>query len=65
MALPLITQKITYNNVLKLLELDIPYPSYTELLKHPSSGYYNELVTIFENFILIDLVIIEVFTNFF
>jgi hypothetical protein len=48
MALPFIIRKITYINVLKLLELSVPYTTYTELLNHPSSGYYNELTKIFE-----------------
>jgi hypothetical protein len=50
MALTLITPKISYNNVLKLLELAIPYTTYTELLKHTSSGYYYELAQILEEF---------------
>jgi hypothetical protein len=47
MALNLITQKISYNNVLKLLELCTD-STYTELLNHPSSGYYNELAKILD-----------------
>jgi hypothetical protein len=48
MALTLITRKISYNNVLKLLELGVPGTNYTELLNHPSSGYYNELAKLLE-----------------
>jgi hypothetical protein len=44
MALTLITRKLSYNNVLKLLELSDTGNTYTELLNHPSSGYYNELI---------------------
>jgi hypothetical protein len=47
MALTLITRKISYNNILKLLELGTGN-TYTELFNHPSSGYYNELAKLLE-----------------
>jgi hypothetical protein len=47
MALTLITRKISYNNVLKLLEFGTD-STYTELLNHPSSDYYNELAKLLE-----------------
>jgi hypothetical protein len=48
MALTLITRKSSYNTVLKLLELAVSNTTYTELLNHPFSGYYNELAEILE-----------------
>jgi hypothetical protein len=48
MALTLITQKIPYNNVLKLLELGNSDITYTELLNNQSSGYYKELAKLLE-----------------
>jgi hypothetical protein len=41
MILPLVTSKISYNNVLKLLELAVPGITYIELVNHPYSGYYS------------------------
>jgi hypothetical protein len=43
MALTLITRKISFNNFLKLLEVANTGNTYTELLNHQSSNYYNEL----------------------
>jgi hypothetical protein len=48
MTLTLITRKISYNNVLQLLELADSDNTYAELLNHPSSGYYNELAKILD-----------------
>jgi hypothetical protein len=48
MALTLITRTISYNNVLKLLELADYDNTDTKLLNHPSSGNYNELAKILE-----------------
>jgi hypothetical protein len=48
MAITLITRKISYNNVIKLLEHANTDKTYTEFLNHPSYGYYNELAKILE-----------------
>jgi hypothetical protein len=48
MALTLLTQKISYNNVLKLFELDIPGATYTFAANHPSSGYYKDIADTLE-----------------
>jgi hypothetical protein len=40
--------KITYNNILKLLELGVPYTTCTFAANHPSSGYYKELADTLE-----------------
>jgi menaquinone-dependent protoporphyrinogen IX oxidase len=47
MTLTLITRKISNNNVLKLLDLGTD-STYTELLNHPSSAYYNECAKLLE-----------------
>jgi hypothetical protein len=47
MALTLITRKISYNNILKLLELGTGN-TFTEHFNHPSSGYYKDIADTLE-----------------